>query len=373
MIVIKNAKIPSHNAKVSNLDLLYDEKEGKIIEIGPSIDTKGCQRIDAKGGYLLPRFTDIYTKIQAPDNANTTSLCAHWGGYGNILVIDSENNTEEYNFLTPEKVNVVILESGHRLNAKELSDLMENCAKNGTLIIASPKASELYPNACLTKGRTAKLLKLPCEPVSVEACSIYEYISLAKETGCKLHIRGISAEESVEIIRNAKSKGIRVTCSTSPCYFSLTDEDAVFIGANSKVYPPLRSTKDKKAIIAGIVDNTIDCIDSAHIPLESKAAIKDAPYGAVGLQTVFSAICTYLFIPGHIDIFRLCELLCFAPAEILGIEKPDFVNESSKSFILASVNEEFILTKSNLLSNGQNCPYIGMSLCGAVKNVFNKA
>ncbi|MBR5515026.1 MAG: hypothetical protein IKU52_02345 [Clostridia bacterium] len=374
MILIKNAKVPQSNNRVINLDILYDEAKGEIIETGHGLNHNSSTQINAGGDYILPMFTDIYTRICSPDDDISTEMCAKWGGYSDILVIsDTKHQTEYCNFHTVDSLNISLLESNHTLNIEELENFMKKSAQENRLLIASPQKNPLFQNSCATRGRTASLLKLPCEPSYIEARSVYEYILLAKETNCRLHIRGISTKESIELIKNAKNSGVKLSCSTSPCYFSFTDEDTVFIGSNAKVYPPLRSADDKAAVIKAISDGTIDCIDSDHTPVSSEGKsynIIASTEGAIGLQTVFCAVCTYLLMPGYIDIFRLCELLCQNPSKILGIQKPDFITKGKMSFILASVSEDFILTKSNLISNAKNSPYIGMSLCGNIKNVF---
>lgn len=372
MILIKNAKIPVPEKRIFTGDLLFDNKKGEIVSIASKTEYEGAEKIDAKGDYLLPLFTDLYTRVTPPDSLESTALCARWGGYGTLLTLSEENKTDGYEgFYSPSELNVTVLESESTLDSRQLRALMKKTADEEKLLIASPQRDPAYPESCLAEGRTATLLKLPCEPSFIEACSVYKYVSLAKETGCRLHIRGISTQESVNIIKNAKKEKIKVSCSTSPHYFSFTDEDTVFIGANSKVYPPLRSTKDKEGIICGIADGTIDCIDSDHTPTEDKGFdIRRAPYGAIGLQTVFPALCTYLLMPGYIDVFRLCELLCANPSKILGFKRPGYLTEGKASFVRASVTEDFILTKSNLISNAKNSPYVGMSLCGNIKNVF---
>lgn len=380
-ILIRNVRIPSlTDKKIRSADILLSKD--RIIDISKKISRDNVTVIDGKRDLILPSFVDLAADIHHPDNNErediaSGSLAALRGGYSDILVRDKGDDIT--NIYSHCRVHVCSCREGSPflyaddLNAHELSQLMKRASAHTSLLFLSPAPDPLYPNSCVTEGRTASMLKLPCEPPSAEARRISEYLILAEENDCRIHIRGISCAKSIELIRHAKADGIKVTASTSPCYFSLTASDLFFIGANAKVYPPLREEYDRMAVIEGIKDGTIDCIDSGHTPrtrAEKSGTVSDAAAGATGLQSCFSAVVTYLLVPGHIDIFRLCELLCLAPARILGLKAPKEIDTDCRAFNLASVSSEFIFSENYIKGKSTNSPFINMSLCGNIRETY---
>lgn len=416
--ILKNLRYPDPITKrIKKLDLLYTsgtkKQRGRILKLAPHIDEPGAKVIKYEGEYLLPAFCDIGACFCEPgyeyrETIETGSLSARWGGYANVLIspmadpfADSPAILEARAKKAQSTARCNILQSAALTlggMGKELCDYgaltaagavaftdgtvplhdikilrraMQICAAKGYLIILCPKQHPDYADCCVTEGRCASLLGLTGEPPAAEAASVAQYLILAEETGCRIHIRDISCAQSVKLIRRAKDDGINVSCSTSPWYFSLCEDDMVFIGSNAKVYPPLRSADQRDAIIEGIKNRTIDCIDSGHTPIskaEKGMDISKAHFGAIGLQSSFSAAVTYLLRPGHIDIFRLAELFCYAPARILGICDKEGIDTDTTAFNILSCTEEFILTNSYLKGRSTNCPYVGLSLCGMIKD-----
>ncbi len=411
--LITNVKIPDcKSGKIQVSDILFDDE--RILEISRHIEDGEARVISGDGDYLLPSFTDLSSDFSAPfgsakENMETGSLSAYFGGYSDVLLTSGADTPCDNKKILDQISDIALRQARCRIhksgalslgtkgeelcnygelhesgavfftdgpvvpNSKVLRQAMLACAAKDYPVILSPARDPLYADACVTEGRIAGLLKVGAEPPSAEARAVASYILLAEETGCRVHIRGISTAASAALIRFAKDRGVRITASTSPWYFSLTAEDTVFIGANAKVYPPLRSEKDRQKIIEALADGTIDAIDSDHRPCtkqEKSGAFSKAAFGAIGLQTVFSLAVTYLLLPGHIDIFRLCELLSLNPARILGIDPSYTVDTDCRAFNLANVSEEYILTNSYLKSRSFNCPYVGMSLCGNVRETF---
>jgi len=389
-ILIKNVRIPSlSKRRLESCDLLFVQGEknekGKILEISKRITDNASRIIDGEGDFILPAFIDLSADIHHPDNPEREtvmggSLSAFSGGYSDLLVKSKgdEGIEDSYSYCklhicSDKNDKNVPYVYAKGLNIRELRDFMKESAENGSVIFLSPEPDPLYHNSCVTEGRTSSLLGLPCEPVLAEIRRIFDCLTLADERDARIHISGISCAGSVELIRRAKADGIKVTASTSPVYFSLKDDDIFFIGPNAKVYPPLRGESDRLAVIEGIKDGTIDCIDSGHTPRTQKEkgrSIIEAQYGAIGLQSCFSAVVTYLLLPGHIDIFRLCELLYLAPARILGLKASENLDKDCRAFNLASISTEFIFSKSYLKGKSTNSPFINMSLCGNIRETF---
>lgn len=417
-ILIKNIRIPDPESKrVRGADLLLERSvgEGRILEISDSIECEGARIINGEGAYLLPAFVDIAADFCEPgylhrESIETGSLSAFYGGYSHVMLTpdtdpaaDSPGVLEDIDRIAAVSARCHILKCGAltvgckgkelcdydalrengalwfsdgnfpRHDMRVLRDAMLACAKRDYPVMLTASVSSLYPDASMTESRAADTLNAVTEPASAEAVCVAQYLILAKETGCRIHIRNISTADTVSLIRLAKQEKIRVSASTSPFYFSFTYNDTVFIGNSCKVYPPLRGETDRQAVIKALADGMIDCIESGHIPrspVEKSGDINTAMFGAVGLQSTLSAAMTYLWSKGHIDIFRLVELMSTAPARILGLDIPPWTDKDCRAFVLCDPSRELILTKSYLKGRSVNSPYVGMSLLGEVRNTF---
>ena len=192
-------------------------------------------------------------------------------------------------------------------------------------------------------------------------------IRLVEETGCRFHICHISTKESVALIREAKRKGLPITCETAPHYLLLTDMDLQEDG-KWKMNPPLRSEEDRLALIEGIKDGTIDCIATDHAPHsaeEKSRGLEKSAFGIVGLETAFPLMYTYFVKTGVITMERLIELMSTNPAQIIGID-------NSNSYAEFDLDAEYTIDPANFLSMGKAMPFEGWKVYGkCVKTTVN--
>ena len=192
-------------------------------------------------------------------------------------------------------------------------------------------------------------------------------IRLVEETGCRFHICHISTKESVALIREAKSKGLPVTCETAPHYLLLTDHDLQEDG-KWKMNPPLRAEEDRLALIEGIKDGTIDCIATDHAPHsaeEKSRGLEKSAFGIVGLETSFPLMYTHFVKTGVITFERLVELMSTNPARIIGLD-------NSQSFASFDLDVCYKIDPANFLSMGQAMPFEGWEVYGkCVKTIVN--
>ena len=192
-------------------------------------------------------------------------------------------------------------------------------------------------------------------------------IRLVEETGCRFHICHISTKESVALIREAKSKGLPVTCETAPHYLLLTDNDLQEDG-KWKMNPPLRAEEDRMALIEGIKDGTIDCIATDHAPHsaeEKSRGLEKSAFGIVGLETAFPLMYTHFVKTGIITLERLVELMSTNPARIIGLD-------NSQSFASFDLDVCYKIDPANFLSMGQAMPFEGWEVYGkCVKTIVN--
>lgn len=241
-------------------------------------------------------------------------------------------------------------------------EAMKRCASMDLLIISHCEELSLVKGV-MNEGEVSRRLGLGGIPNDAEDIMTARDIILAESTGCKLHIAHVSTRGSLALIREAKARGVKVTAETCPHYFSLCDEDVEIYGADAKINPPLRSRRDVAAVIEALADGTLDCISTDHAPHsqeEKGCGMERAPNGIIGFQTAFAAAVTYLVLPGHITMERLCELMSKNPAKILGIDAP-------KKTVAVYPDRKFTFTSDMILSKSKNSPFIGRELYGVIE------
>ncbi len=173
----------------------------------------------------------------------------------------------------------------------------------------------------------------------------------------------------MEIIRQAKRDGVRVTAETTPHYLSLTHEYLKSCDADYRMSPPLREQADVEAMINAVIDGTIDCIATDHAPHTDadKSDFCTAPNGVIGLETSLAAVYTYLVKPGHISVSKLIDIMSYKPREILGVERVEIKEGSRADICLFDPNEIWRVDKNLIKSKSKNTPFKGMKLQGRVK------
>lgn len=229
----------------------------------------------------------------------------------------------------------------------------------GKMIVAHCEVNELLRGGYIHDGEYAKAHghKGICSASEYE--QIRRDLRLVEEIGCKYHVCHISTKESVELIRQAKARGVDVTCETGPHYLVLDDsclqEDGKF-----KMNPPLRSPSDREAMVQGIMDGTIDMIATDHAPhsAEEKAkGLQGSAFGIVGIETAFPVLYTHLVLPGIITLERLIELLAINPRDRFGIPM-------GADYSVWDLNAEFVVDPNVFLSKGKATPFEGWKLKG---------
>ncbi|MBR4728193.1 MAG: dihydroorotase [Clostridia bacterium] len=192
-------------------------------------------------------------------------------------------------------------------------------------------------------------------------------LRLADETGCAFHVCHISAKESVALIRDAKKSGVNVTCETAPHYLALDENDLQEDG-RFKMNPPLRSAADREALLAGVIDGTIDMIATDHAPHsaeEKSKGLAGSAFGIVGLETAFPVLYTKLVLPGILPMETLLQMLIDRPRSRFGIPL-------GTDFSVWDLNERFTVDPETFLSKGRSTPFAGEELQGVLKaTVFN--
>jgi dihydroorotase len=252
------------------------------------------------------------------------------------------------------------------LDSQLMRRALEYASNHKVPVISHSEDASLSRNGAMNEGFISTSMGLQGIPHIAEEIMVYRDLALAGYTGCHIHLAHISTSESINLIRQAKRKGVPVTAETAPHYFTLTEEAVKDYNTNAKMNPPLRTQKDRKAIIEAIKDGTIDAIATDHAPhsiLEKDIEFDQAANGIIGLETAVP-LALALFRKGYIDAARLVELLSTNPARILGVKGGSLGIGSLADIAVIDPEEKFILQEQDIYSKSKNSPFLGSKLQG---------
>jgi len=394
--------------------------DGKIASIVPRSEAQKLTAdkvVDGGGRFIIPGMIDLHVHLRDPgfeykEDIISGSKCAAAGGVTSVFAMPNTkpatDSVEVLEYIAdkakdadcrvfPVAAITKNLESGELcdmpslskagaaafsddgkpvMTAKLLRDAMLVAAKNDLLIMSHCEDMSLAKGGAINEGKVSRMLGLQGIPNLAEDVATERDIMVAEATGCRLHICHVSTRGSLDCIRRAKARGVRVTAETCPHYFSLSDSDVIYYGSNAKMNPPLRGEDDVKAVIEAIVDGTIDCISTDHAPhsAEEKGSdISKSLNGIIGLQTSFAASYTNLVQTGHISFARLIELMSANPARITGLDKMGLGAlevGSPADFALVTLGCEHTVTKESLRGKSANTPFVGMTFGARVDATY---
>ena len=286
------------------------------------------------------------------------SACIHVYPYGAITVGEQGQVMADLEGMAPDVIG--FSDDGRGVQSDDMMrQAMRRAKALGKMIVAHCEVNDLLKGGYIHDGEYAAAHGHRGICSESEWAQIARDLELVKEIGCKYHVCHISTKESVEIIRKAKAEGVDVTCETGPHYLVMNDMDLQEDG-RFKMNPPIRSEEDRKALVQGIVDGTIDMIATDHAPhsAEEKAkGLEKSAFGVVGIETAFPVMYTCLVKTGIITMDRLKELLVTNARARFGIPMGD-------CWSLWDLNEEFTVDPENFVSMGKATPFAGWKLFG---------
>lgn len=377
------------------------EKYGDFIPAPDAELLKSVSFISGHEYIVFPGFCDVHVHLREPgfsykETIATGTLAAAHGGYTAVCAMPNLSPVpDSAEHLAPEldiiKRGAVVAvypygaitvgERGEKLSDMEaiagdvvafsddgrgvqseemMREAMLRAKSLGKIIAAHCEVNELLHGGYIHDGEYARAHGHKGISSESEWREVERDIKLSEETGCALHICHISTKESVSLIREAKSRGVDVTCETGPHYLLLDDGDLEEDGS-FRMNPPLRSRSDKEALIEGIIDGTIDAIATDHAPHsaeEKSRGLAGSAFGIVGLETAFAACYTGLVKAGIITLGRLVELLAIAPRRRFGIPY------SSDEYTVWDMTEEGAVDPGEFLSLGKSTPFAGRRFSG---------
>ncbi len=234
---------------------------------------------------------------------------------------------------------------------------------------------ETLAGGAMNEGINSTLLGLAPLPSVAEDLIVMRDILMAEYTGGKVHIAHISTKRSVEMVREAKKRGVNVTAEATPHHFSLTDDSLKTYDTNMKMNPPLRTNEDVKAVIEGLKDGTLDCIASDHAPHspeEKEAEFEFAPNGILGLETMVGLVLSELYHKKILTLEQVIEKLSINPRKILNIPIPKFEEGEEANFTILDPDEVWTVDVSKFKSKSRNSPFNKKLLTGKPVGVINK-
>ena len=254
-------------------------------------------------------------------------------------------------------------------NSALMARAMRRAGELGLFVTSHCEDLSLSAGGKLNEGEISRRLGAAGIPAAAEDCGTARELALSEAYNLPVHICHVSTKTSVGMIRDAKRRGVPVTCETAPHYFALTERELLKRDADYRMNPPLRSEKDRQAVVQGLLDGTIDIIATDHAPHapREKADFLSAPSGVIGMETSLAAGITYLVGPGLLTLGRLIGLMSCVPARLLGIPGGTLAPGAPADIVLFDPGERWTVDPAALHGKSRNAVFKGRELTGRVK------
>ena len=405
-MIIKNADVITKDG-VKKLDIRIEN--GRIAELGKNLSGEG---LDCTGLTVFPGLIDMHVHLREPgfekkEDIASGSAAAVKGGFTQICcmpntkpVTDNKvvvsyilNRAKEVGLCKVRPIGaitegqkgenlaaigamkaagaVAISEDGKSVVKTNLmANAMMYAADFGLKCLCHCEDASLVDGGVVNEGYYSTLTGLKGSLRAAEDIIIAREICLAESLSLPVHICHVSTYSGVQLIREAKARGVQVTAETCPHYFTLTDEVIATFDTNAKVNPPIREEKDRLAIIEGLKDGTLDCIVTDHAPHhedDKNVEYNLAAFGISGLETSFALSYTQLVKGGALTLCELADKMSAAPARVLGLEGGAIEEGAVADLTIADLNEKWTIDPKDFVSKGKNTPFAGREVYGKVK------
>src|SRR6266481_3800106 len=410
MLLVKNGRVvdPGHKTNAT-LDILLDgERIAEVAPAGEISSRNGFEVFDAGGQIVAPGFIDLHAHLREPgqESSETIETGTNAAARGGFTAVCCMPNTKPVNdsasvtrFVldrakTCDRVRVwpsgaasagsegeaiaeiaamqqagivAVSDDGKPIaTAKLARQVMDYCCSLDIPVIEHAEDVSLAAGAVMREGVTSTRLGLAGMPAAAESVCVARDVQLAELTGARLHIAHLSAKGSLEQVRSAKQRGLRVTCEVTPHHFTLIDDDVQY-DSKFKMNPPLAAREDREALLAGLADGTVEAIATDHAPHEP--ALKDvefdrAPFGILGFETALALALEQLVQSGRISLMRMVELFTTGPARVLGMERKVAAGQPADLSVFSSERAWTYHVKESP-SKSRNSPFDGRAFKGA--------
>ncbi len=418
-MLIKGGKlIDPANKREGDFDLLIEK--GKVAAVEPSIAasaSNGARVIDASGKLVTPGFVDLHAHLREPgredkETIETAARAAARGGFTTICAMPNTDPAMDHRGVVDSlrqeaaRVGLVSIQPIGAITkgrqGKELTDFSElfeagcvalsddgSAVNDGLMmrraleyvrvfnrpLIQHAEDPALSAGGVMHEGLVSTVLGLRGIPSESESVIIARDIALAELTGGWVHFAHVSSAKSVELIRQAKRRGLPITCEVTPHHLALTEEAVRGFETSAKVNPPLRTETDRLSLIEALRDGTIDCIATDHAPhteWEKSADFDAAPFGISGLETALAVCVQTLIQPKILTWAQLIERLSVNPARIAGLSVGALGVGAEADVVIIDPKAEWTVDPHQFVSKGKHSPFSGKRLAGKVERVFIK-
>lgn len=402
----------------SNLDAITDIliEDNHIAEIASNIECENAIVLDRTGSIAVPGLIDIHVHLRDPgqeykETIETGTAAAAHGGFTGICSMPNTNPTTD-NAATIDYVLDKSKQAGHcrvypsgactkGLKGESLAEMGDMVAHGAVaftddgrgvqnsgmmrrvmdyakmfdkVVMSHCQDESLVGPGQANEGVVSTRLGLAGWPAAGEELQIQRDIALSELTGCPIHIQHITTARGIELVRDGKARGIKVTCEATPHHIVLNEDDITdSYNTNLKMNPPLRTKEDNEAIIKGIQDGTVDCIVTDHAPHAEHEKAREfelAPFGMTGLETSLGVVLTYLVNPGIISLNKMIELMAINPRLILGLDQITLSKDSIADITIFNPSITWTVTEDDMYSKSKNSGFLGYTLQGRATDVF---
>lgn len=410
-LLIKNGRVIDPETKFDAIsDILIEN--GIITSINPSIKLAANPQlkiIDVKDKLVIPGVIDLHVHLRDfeqsyKETVETGTKAALRSGVTTVFAmpntkpqLDCAKNIKKYQEIIKNNSSIdafvvgaitknlkgaelADLDSYPNLGIKLISDdgcdindekLLEEAYKKAKelnlLIVTHPEMNLIAPDGIINEGKISQKLGVPGQPNEKEWKAVERGIRLAKKTGSRAHFTHLSSKESIELIRQAKKETDLITCDITPHHFSFTEAIVEKLGGRAKVNPPLRTEKDRIALIEGIKDGTVDAIITDHAPHsmeEKNADLLKAAYGFTGLEILIPATITEFYHNQKIDLMRVIELMTINPAKLANLNSGRLQIGKPANITIIDLESAKKVDTSKFFSKAKCTPFQGMMLKG---------
>ena len=412
-VLIKQATVVSpsspFNGKIK--DILIDN--GVIAKIADSISDDKATLVQQQGLHVSIGWMDIFSHFCDPgfeyrETLESGANAAAAGGFTDVMVLPNTNpalhNKSQVEYIVQKAkslpVNIypvgAVTKNTEGNELAEMYDMKEsgavafsdgiNAIQNSGLMIKAlqyvktfdgviiqiPDDKSIAANGLMNEGIVSTQLGLPGKPMMAEELIVARDIKLARYADSRLHFTGVSSAKSLEYIKRAKEGGIKISCSVTPYHLFFTDEDLRTYDTNLKVNPPLRDKTNQAALLTALLDGTVDCIASHHIPQNYDNKVCEFEYaknGMIGLESLFGAV--WSMVNDQWSMVQLIERLTVSPRKIFGLSVPVIEEKAVACLTLFNPDAEYIFDEKMIVSKSKNSAFVGKQLKGKVMGIIN--
>lgn len=412
MMLVHDGRVLDPGHYVGEADVLIGEGRVMAVQAGLAkrTDLRHATRIDAEGLLVLPGFVDLHVHLREPgfeykETIATGTAAAAAGGFTTVCCMPNTSPVNDDIAVTGwiiERAKAAASAHVYPIGAitlglagRELADFhalkqtgcvavsddgrpvmgeeimrraMQSAAELDMPVIDHCEDTMASGCGCMNDGPVSRAMGWRGMPGDAEYRMIARDIRLARDTGVRLHIAHLSTSDGVEIVRKAKMDGVRITAEVCPHHFTLLDEAVPTYGTNAKMNPPLRSDRDRAAVIEGLADGTIDAIATDHAPhaeYEKQWGMDRAPFGVVGLETALG-LTLGLVQQGRLTLQRAMTCLTSAPAAVLGLPRGTLEPGAAADVTLIDPDTSWTVDPERFRSKSRNTPFAGWVLKGQV-------